>query len=175
MTARPATPQAGDFFVVATNGLVARLIRWFTGSWANHAGVYIGAGWIAEANPAGVQLAKASKYDSCRIEWSGIALTPEEREQVVGAVGAMEGIPYGYLDLLAIVLHRFRLTLWADRRLDRGDRLICSQVVARAYRVAGLTLMPGTPENYVTPGDLARLLEGGAPWASTSRQRTTSR
>lgn len=154
----PAMLRPGDYFVVATGGFVATLIRWFTGSWANHCGVYVGAGQIIEANPAGVQMTSLSKYDGLHIAWSCVPLTEIERAQILGASYVLAGIPYGFLDVAAIVLRRWGVGGWADHRLDRGDRLICSQLVARAYRIAGRPLMPGVPDNYVTPGDLARLL-----------------
>lgn len=165
------TPQAGDYFVVATNGVVARLIRWFTGSWANHCGICLGGDLVVEANPGGVAVGHLSEYAGEHIAWSHFDLTEKEQDRIVGACNAMLGIPYSFKDIAAMVLKRAGVKWWAAHRLNRGDRLICSQLVVRAYRVAGFDLVPNVPDNYVTPGDLAAVLErtrtptsaGGAP------------
>lgn len=153
------TPQAGDYFVVATNGTVARLIRWFTGSWANHAGICLGGDLVVEANPHGVAVGHLSEYAGHHIAWSRFDLTEREQDRIIGACNAMLGIPYSFKDIAALALRRWGVRIWADHRLARGDRLICSQLVVRAYRVAGFDLVPGVPDNFVTPGDLAAVLE----------------
>jgi uncharacterized protein YycO len=152
------TPQAGDYFVVATNGVVARLIRWFTGSWANHCGICLGGDVVVEANPRGVAVGHLSEYTGDHIAWSRFDLTVREQDRIIGACQAMLGIPYSFKDIAALALRRWGIRWWAEDRLSRGDRLICSQMVVRAYRVAGFDLVPNVPDNFVTPGDLAAVL-----------------
>ena len=56
-------PKPGDFGVVKTNGLAARLIQLGTASRWNHAFIYIGGGVIAEARPKeGLVLKSVSQY-----------------------------------------------------------------------------------------------------------------
>jgi uncharacterized protein YycO len=153
------TPQAGDYFVVATNGVVARLIRWFTGSWANHCGICLGGDLIVEANPGGVAVGHLSAYAGDHIAWSRFDLTEKEVDRMMGACQVMLGIPYSFKDIAALVLRRWGVRWWAAHRLARGDRLICSQLVVRAYRAAGFDLVANVPDNWVTPGDLAAVLE----------------
>lgn len=190
-------PRPGDFCVIETGGTVARLIRLFE-RWArenpdpevfaNHAVVYVGHGVIVEANPSGVAFAPLSKYDGRHLLWStGLGYEAEFLAEVVDVACGMVGIPYGFPDIAAFLLDMVGLLpRWARKRLNRPDRLICSQAVARCYRVAqiraiaareGLTyvmramrddgavgLIPGKTDSQVTPDDLACLiLRGGKP------------
>lgn len=163
------TPQPGDYFTVATTGRAARLIRfgerWFLpvpkeGCWANHCGIYKGDGLVIEANPNGVAVRSMHEYDHLHIAWSDRVIPEAERSLIVSAAEVMVGLPYSRLDIVAMVLQRFPafVGLLARMRLNRGDRLICSQLVARAYRLAGIRLVPAKEDNFVTPGDLAALL-----------------
>ncbi len=148
------TPTYGDFALVATDGLVARLIRWATGGWSNHGFIYIGGGKIVEANPAGVEVSELSKYDGMRVQWSHLTMSSSDRDRAVGAALGMVGIPYGFVDIVAILVKDNPvLGPVLSHRLNRGDRLICSQVIARALRVAGHRLS-SEPDNFVRPADL---------------------
>jgi hypothetical protein len=67
------------------------------------------------------------------------------------------------LDIVAIALQRVpgMVGILARVRLNRGDRLICSQLVARCYHAAGVDLFPKKSDNFVTPADLAVLVAPG--------------
>jgi hypothetical protein len=171
------TPEPGDYFVVETTGVVARGIRfaqkhWLgvpvSGQWANHCGIYRGGGEIIEAAVqrnglrfrGAVRITDWAQYEHLHHAWSSESLTQDERDQIVGAAEGMVGIPYSFLDIGAQLLERFPglLGTVARERLDRGDRLICSQVVARTYRVVRRILVPRKADNFVLPGELAARL-----------------
>lgn len=167
-------PRPGDFLVVETDGRAAAAIRWFErhaateadrpSAWANHAAI-MADGYLIEANPGGVQMAPLEKYDGHHFAWSSRQLTDVQREQIVGGAVALLGIPYSWLDIAAIgasALGAIPDPVW--HRLNRPDRLICSQVVAHVYEAAGDPLDKG-PSCRVTPAMLARprVLTGGKP------------
>lgn len=158
-------PRPGDWIVVATDGPAAAVIRGFEWhaaneadrpfAWANHAAI-VADGYLIEANPRGVQMAPLEKYAGHHWAWSSRELSDEQREEIVGGAVALLGIPYSWLDILAIgasALGAVPDPVW--HRLNRPDRLICSQLVAHVYEAAGDPLDKG-PSCRVTPAMLAR-------------------
>lgn len=156
-------PQVGDYFVTATGGWVAKVIRMATCSKVNHAGIYIGAGQIVEAQPGGAKRRNAIAYPHAI--WSKRPLTSSERAEIGLAAVALVGTPYGFLDIVALayakVLGR-ACPKFIRRRVERSDRLICSQLVDVCYQHAGIQLFAdGRPNEDVTPGDLYDLIQEG--------------
>lgn len=171
------TPLLGDYAVVATHGLAARAIRWGTESFVNHAYVYVGDGWIMEANPGGAALAKLAECDDLTI-WStgrlGMTLNDDQRHRIVMTALSFAGTKYGWLDIIAITLAQRRLghvvnsRTWWVRRLQSMRSVICSQLVDDAYKAAGADLFPGREPGLVSPGDLLNRLTRDT--ASTTRK-----
>lgn len=172
------TPRLGDFGVVRTGGWAAAVIRWATRSTVNHAFVYVGDGKIVEAQPGGAVLSDVSEYEGRTIWSTGRVVAycdtggcvdgvfvPDERDAIAHAARGMVGVPYNWPDIAAIGLAQRRLgrlvtpRSWIARRLSRGDRLICSQLVDAAYNAAGLHLFTDNrPTGLVSPGDLLDLI-----------------
>lgn len=149
------TVRPCDYFTVQTHGVVAEGIRWFErhninpedreGAWANHAGVF-GEGTIYQASPPslsrklkyethGFQEGDLLEYAGCRIAISSRPLTDHQRDLGLGSIEAMVGIPYNLLDIGALGFSTVGAVpepVWD--RLNRGDRLICSQAVAKVQR-----------------------------------------
>jgi uncharacterized protein YycO len=175
------TPLPGDFLVTPTYGnwrdrAAAWLIRYGTDSPVNHAALYVGAvdGYVVpqvvEAWPSGARLSAWNSHPDCT--WStgrlpeGLVPGDVQRERVVHAALGMVGVPYGWLDLVAITFAQKRLGQpvdgdeWWVRRIQSGRTLICSQLVDRAYLSGGVHLFDdGRPDGLVSPGDLWRLLQ----------------
>jgi hypothetical protein len=157
-------PKPGDFGVVRTPGLAGAIIRLATRSPVNHAFVYIGAdhgalgGYIVEAAPGGVRKV-INPYG--RVRWSSLELTDGQRASICLAAKATIGRPYNWLDILALGADAFGWR-WPSqwRRLNRTDRLICSQDVAFSYLGSYGPLIAGKTPNQVTPGDLLVLIDG---------------
>lgn len=154
-------PTKGAFGVVRTGSFVAPFIRLLTRSQVNHAFVVLGQSrqgeWIIlEAQSRGARYAALSKYDSMEVVFSNYDLTDEERGAVVAQARGLHGTPYNYLDIVALCLLTFGLRWsWLLKRAQSAKRLICSQLVDRAYERAGLRLYSdGRPDGEVTPGDL---------------------
>ena len=154
------TPALGAFGVVRTGGWVARGIRWVTHSTVNHAFVYVGDGKIVEAEPSGAILAPIHYSD---IIWS--AAPPRGKGAAIAAAAKkLVGTPYSWLDCACIGLAK--LFGWhvpgpVRARLNRRERLMCSQLVDTAYLDAGVHLFSdGRIPGDVSPGDLLDLIKG---------------
>lgn len=154
------TPRPGDYGVVKTNGIVAKLIRLGTLSRWNHAVICIEGDLIVEARPIGVRFGKASKYNIIAWNKHEVGLSDEQRNTIKDYALEQVGKPYGYLDILTLFLRIIGLRippvkLW--NHLSQRQGFICSELVAEAYSEAGFKLI-NKPLNLVTPGDLAERL-----------------
>ena len=157
-------PKVGDYGTVATNGWEAKVIRFGTNSPVNHAFVYVGNGQVVEAQPGGARIAAAVNYPDTH--WSNLlerrdlpAVEARTRSLIAQEALSLIGTPYGWPDIAALVLHYLGINSKAiDKRIERDDRLICSQLVDRAYQAAGVHLFAdGRLTESVTPGDLYNL------------------
>jgi len=160
------TPSPGDFGLVSIAGEVGKLIRF--GQWLNgdgfldfeHAFIYIGDNQIVEAEPGGALISDLSEYDGRPIMWSTdvVPLTQAQREVIVAAAKADVGTPYSFLDYLAIACYRLGLRHpGIAKRVISSKHLICSQLVAKDFALAGVALTDR--EAYlVTPGKLEKYL-----------------
>ncbi|MGW4807355.1 hypothetical protein [Kitasatospora sp. NPDC004272] len=166
----PTPPLPGDFAVVRMDGRTGRLIR--IGQFLNgdgfadyeHAFVHVGDGLLVEAQPGGARLGPLSAYEGVPARWSTgrIPLTDEQRAAITAAARSYVGTPYSFADYLALAAARLHLPAGPPlRRFVASTRhMICSQLVDQCHQDAGVHLFtdhrwPG----YVTPADLARLLE----------------
>ncbi len=167
------TPEAGDYGCVQITWLhktlfgksilvpniIGYLIRLATWSRYDHSFVYIGHGVIIESQSQGAKMARLGKYRGDAIIWSADKLTLTERKAVTQKALSLRGVPYGFLDIvylgLATIGFKFK---WLLKRVEREDRLICSQLVAVCGNSAGVDAWLCDKPNacLVTPADLAR-------------------
>ena len=180
-------PQPGDWFVTSNGPLdstlagsiFSNLIQWGTNSRFNHAGVCVSPTDVVEAQPGGARRSPLDGYLGDNTVWSdGYGLTDPQlqRPAIVAAAEQLVGVPYGWGDIVAIILAQKRLGKWRRldaekaleqqpwwvRRLARTDRLICSELVDLACHMAGVILFNDRrPFGLVSPGDLDRLLLSG--------------
>jgi hypothetical protein len=123
-----------------------------------HAFVYIGGGQLVEAEPGGARIADLSEYDARTIVW--VRCPDEHRLEVAAAAKNLVGVPYGFLDYLALALHHFHIPFPGLKRFAMSSRsLICSQLAVLAARRGGWDVLEPTPAAYVTPAELAALAE----------------
>lgn len=160
--------KPGDFGLTRIKGwtgIWVSLGQWLNGdaSRYTHAFVVVDDNYVIEAQPGGAVLTPLADYlERTDVIYSNLPLTLEQRKDIVDKAQSYEGVPYSFLDYLAIGL--VRLGIKPHRVIDRvvsSGHLICSQLVADVYAYAGVQLFDdGTPAYMVTPGDLAnRLLE----------------
>ncbi|AEW92784.1 MULTISPECIES: C40 family peptidase [Streptomycetaceae] len=160
-------PVPGDIGLTTISGAVGKLIR--LGQWLNgngfgdyeHAFVVLPGERILEAEPGGARVRPLTAYDGAVVRYVyPPGLTDEQRTAVCAAARAYVGVPYSFLDYLAIALHRFRLWVPGLRRYIAGTgHMICSQLADQCYQDAGVRLFAdGRWPGYVTPMALYDLL-----------------
>jgi uncharacterized protein YycO len=152
-------PPLGSYGVTATGGVAGWFIRLGTFSRYNHAFIVGPGGTIIEATPYGAQYGSISMYPKARYN-SDDAIPDGIREEIWANAQSMLGTKYGWLDIAALSLRFFgQRWKWVEKRIQRQDRLICSQLVDLAYERSGISLFDDgrLPQN-VTPGDLADIL-----------------
>lgn len=116
---------------------------------------------MLEAEPGGADIKPLTAYDGtpvCYVRPEG--LTERQRTAICAAATAYVGVPYSFLDYLAIAAHRFHLPLPGLRRyVASTGHMICSQLVDQSYQDAGVHLFAdGRWPGYVTPMALYNLL-----------------
>lgn len=156
------TPKPGEFGVVRTKGFIQVMIRVFTRSQVNHAFIVCEDGHtIIEAQTKGAVVSDLSKWEGHLVVFSAIGAG----QPVIDKARTLIGTPYNFLDIFAIGLRCLGLKWgWVASRAEREDRLICSQLVDRAFHLAGHDLFAdGRPDGSVTPGDLLLLIAEGVP------------
>lgn len=156
-------PMAGDFAVVRTHGWQAAVIRWATRSKFNHAFIVWYGEEIIEAQPGGAQLT-INHYATSDVRYSHLPLTMEQRIEICNQAKQLIGVPYGWLDIISIGLLQYGIKpKFIRERVRTSKNLICSQLVDFDYLLGGVHLFDdGRLPMDVTPGDLARLIEGEA-------------
>jgi hypothetical protein len=166
---------AGDYGVVDTPGTIDGIIRFgdegpmnpaFTvlettrlvkdsgGHWQVATG-----GTLSEAGGKGMVYGDLRYYleHARHIAFSNDSLTAAQREVIVleAKREVDDKVPYGYFDIVLLGLARLGIHWgWLHRRLEAAHLLICSQAVARQYRLAGVVTMPKHADIDVTPETL---------------------
>jgi uncharacterized protein YycO len=129
------------------------LIKWVTGSCYYHAALAVGDGTVIEARPRGVI------HNDLRGREGEYAVIPAPggrgREALAWAEAHL-GDGFDDEDMLVIALeHVFRH--WKIN-YTRPGRFSCAELVAAAYRDAGVDLVPAKRPSEIAPGDFAPLL-----------------
>ncbi|MGW4803060.1 hypothetical protein [Kitasatospora sp. NPDC004272] len=159
-------PLPGDIGLTSIAGAVGRLVR--IGQWLNgdgfgaweHAFLVLPGGRLIEAMPGGARIVPLDTYDQRDVLFMAPLLTDQQRQDICTAAAAYEGVPYSFLDYLALATHRLRLPAPGLHAYVASTRhMICSQLVDQAYRDAGVHLFDDDRwSGYVTPGALHRRL-----------------
>jgi hypothetical protein len=148
--------------LVHETGFVETGIQFGTRSRYNHVRLVVSPhGAVVEARPRGASRGHVSHGDVVvrpPLTLAQRLQIPDIAASFVEANGG-HGIPYGFLDVAALGLAQFGITLPSvKRRIRRPDRLFCSQLVDYAWTLAGFTAFTDErPEQDVSPGDLADL------------------
>lgn len=154
-------PLLGDFGLTRGTGWAMLAVRLGTLSRWGHACIAIGEPlddgivWIVEAMPGGVRHRYAAVSEWT---WSNLPLTTAQRASVSAVALHEVGRPYDWPSILGFVLRRLGAKLRRRSADHPDDKLICSELVAYAYRQAGADMFPGVAPGDVSPGDLAQYL-----------------
>jgi hypothetical protein len=163
-------PQPGDFFLAPISGHVGLGVRF--GQFLNgegflpyqHAGVLLNSsGTTIEAMPGGAIYGHLDKWKPEELIWSTgiIELTSPQRADICRRGYHLQGVPYSFLDYLALAAHRFRVRVPGLKNyIASSGHMICSQLVDHLYDSAGKHLFfDGRWDGYVSPASLYWLLE----------------
>lgn len=148
-----------------------------------HAFLVLDNNEVVEAEPGGAKVVSLDKYVNAPVgsvqfsdlpvqkgiadfhsatpNWTlddSFAFEGQLRERIVDIGRGLKGVPYNYLDYLAIGLEHFHIRpKLVTSRVRRQDRLICSQLVDFVYNMAGIHLFDdGRLPQDVTPADLEK-------------------
>jgi hypothetical protein len=140
--------------------MLIRFGQWLNGDgFANyeHAFVFTGDG-IVEAMPGGALYSRLDKYPADTVAW--LRCPPLDGSAVAAAALTYVGVPYSFLDYVAIAAHRLRLPVPGLRSyIASTGHMICSQLADSAALRGGWRLFTdGRWDGYVTPGALDHLL-----------------
>ncbi|MEM1411875.1 MAG: hypothetical protein AAGH19_05895 [Pseudomonadota bacterium] len=169
--------QIGDVIVSTTPALISRVIRKATGSVVSHAIAYIGGGQVVEAIADGVvlrSLRQALMEATLAAAYRKPGLGLAQGLQIRDFLGQQLGKPYDYSGIVGqagFQLDRRVLCVEGtidcvrrvgnnNMRLQRFDKFFCSELVAAAYRRAGVPLTP-EPPSWVSPDDIAKMRLSG--------------
>ncbi len=130
-----------------------------------HAYIVLDDETVIAAQPGGARIDLLSDYDNKSV-YLQRDLTDEQRATIVAEARALEGLPYSFLDYLAIALARLGIKpKWLKRYVANTGHMICSQLCDEIYRRAGINLFnDGRLPQEVTPGDLFYVLAGEQDW-----------
>jgi hypothetical protein len=148
--------RSGDVLLFRGRGPLSWIIRKATGSDFSHAGLvfrFRERVYCLEAVKGGVRLAPLSwlvRVYPGKIHYFTLEADPQQRQAALGFAFEQLCRPYD-----TIGLFRFGLALALGRpRSERKDeRWFCSELVAEAYRGAGVPLTAELP-SYASPADL---------------------
>lgn len=155
--------RPGTIGLSKVEGITGWFIRWaliFSGDESRYEHVFIVGhdGMVIEARHGGVRLNPLSHHKSPR----GFLLIPfsdEQGERIVEEAMKLIGTPYSYLDYVYLAAVRLGLpSKWLKKRVMDTGYLICSQMVDKACRAAGVFLFnDGRIPQDITPGDICSL------------------
>jgi len=151
------TPQPGDYGVERTRGFTAWAIRVATRSAFSHAFVVVRGGFVVEARGNGAVRRPLGDRDAIYSS-DAIKLSASDQNGIVGNAEHLVGTPYSWFDIVSIGLLQYGIRpKWVRNRVQRTDRLICSQLCDLACERAGVHLFAdGRLPMDVTPADLAK-------------------
>lgn len=149
---RPERIRVGDIILTAGSGLVSGSIRKLTKSNFSHAALCTRPDMLLEALDTGVQRRSTIGTYVTQREWIRVlrpkkSLTPNSRGLGIGDCGeSVYGRAYSVRGALA---SRFPLL-----GATAAGGMFCSQIVAEAYRLYGMPLLPGKLPSQIYPGML---------------------
>lgn len=157
----PKSYVPGDFILVSTKGVLAKLIRFgqfirYHGKmkpfsrW-NHAAMIIDEdGTIVEAVGRGVITSNISEYINVEYYYVTTKLNKQSRDQTVSACKSFIKDKYGFLTIVSITLD---LITGIKMQLTNSNTMICSAVVAQSLWAGGI-IFDRNPYQMM-PADLA--------------------
>lgn len=148
--------QPGDAALVRPTDWTGRTVSFLSESRYCHIRLITDPdGGTVEANPDGAARGHVRSGDII----IQAPLTDQQRGWVPAMADTLIGTPYDFADVAALALVNFGITLpTLTRRVERPDRLFCSQLVDIVWQGVGYhAFNDGRVPQQVTPGDIADL------------------
>ncbi len=169
--------RKGDIIVSTTDAAISGAIRVGSGSDFSHTMLYTGNGYVVEAVADGVvhrPWSEASADATLAIDLRRRNMTDGKRDEVVKHALSFKGLDYDAIGALgAGITKRRGSVLWGGvtmnvpglnvatkiavannaRDSNRDDAFFCSELVARAYQLAGKSLSTVAP-TYMNPREV---------------------
>jgi len=157
----PVKYVPGDFILVSSNGVLAKLIRFgqflrYHGKmkpfahWNHTAMVVNENGDIVEAVGRGVVVSNISEYTNKEYYYVSTKLNKQSRDQAVAACNSFVKDKYGWLTIFSIALE---LATGIKMQFTNSNTMICSAVVAQSLWAGGVVFDRNPYQ--MMPADLA--------------------
>lgn len=165
--------QPADVLFVTGPGAFAAFIRSVTGAEISHAMLALGPGLVMEATGDGVQerrIVDALREATVAIAMRRVAIDAAQRAAVCAHARSFAGRPYDYVGVNAAGVHSSRSiaagvclampSACVAFELNATDafkdtRMFCSELVCRAYELAGIPLVDRSP-SFANPAEVYR-------------------
>jgi uncharacterized protein YycO len=149
--------QACDVVFFRGKGIVGSLISWFTQSPYSHVGLAIDGAHIIQAYRFVQTGIVPFEYDPSIHRVYRLDLTEQQKKDILYYAVSIIGTEYDYWQLIGLLFNKRGL-------FDSANKLICSEVIDKAFYYAGVPRKGNLPIGDVTPGELLEiynLLERG--------------
>ncbi len=147
---------AGDVIVIeGKTPLVSGGIKLITNSQWSHSSMCIGDNYTIESDWGGVQInhiRKFNRYNYCVYRHK--QATVSDIEEAIEWSKKQIGKRYDFWGMFGIVFSKLRPI--KDNKLDDKNLYWCSELIADAYRIAGLEVCDGKETWEISPADFAR-------------------
>lgn len=145
-----------------TNGLVSRLVRWFTKANVSHAFLIVelyGKGWYVGAEATGIVMMPIEKFQKNNMI-KAVCKVPEMTDEDLSVVMESLGESYDYAGLLGGIfpqIGRWFKQKWKNPWANK-KAMICSEFVTLALQEAEVKGAEDLDPTAVTPQDLKEFL-----------------
>ena len=144
----------GDIVLVHGKHLLSAVIRIITQSHWNHAVLYIGDGNFIESRKGGVQITMIDDFVKKDIGvYRHKTATKEQLDMVCVNALSKQGSGYDVAGLFGIAWLLFTFQRGTARDLGSKNKYLCSELVASAYKEAGIPLTRFSPSQ-TSPSDI---------------------
>lgn len=162
--------KAGDIGLTSIGGLLGFFVMIGQAlaqdaSKYTHAFIVLDDNTVIAAQPGGARIDSIDLYKNKAI-YLQMDLTDVERRDIVKEARKLEGLPYSFLDYLALALARFGIKpQWLIKYITDTGHMICSQMVDEVYRRCNIHLFKdGRLPQDVSPGDLLYVIAKEDDW-----------
>lgn len=147
--------QVGDIILYKGNGFLSKAVKFFTKSEYSHVSMVISDTHLIEANWYKKSNIIEFKYDETEMEIYRVKdLTIEQQIVILQRVYKYIDKYYDYAQIIGHLIESFGLSI--SHHLNSDKKLICSELIDRAYADINIDLVESRKTGDVTPNDIAK-------------------